>query len=461
MAIVSKTYRDGLDKVVNILQNKFYPRLLGFWDASAVYTMYPRVNKNYKNDQLKPFLSLDNKDYKETLYDDRVSVNSFFIGDDVSEWEYSNQQIRREVSIVFQANLDALYSNAERIDEAFNNDVLRVLKQPNGYIVGDIQIAEGVDQVYNDFSITSEFKEKLKLDDIGKRHVVKFTFEVIYDLNCEKRVVKACADVTSSFNGSGITSTPSGVNKAIIVQTNEAIPVQTGTIINDTASELRVEVPAGVLLDRIYLRPQPTGQTAIYQDYDDGWKVANSADTYNPPDQGYPMRLNPSNMWKVIYTNVFGHLWRITGTTGGYWDNILLGYYDVNGNSTTYALAFPNDYMIDHHTGLGWVNTTLTSKKFLNVGDNIFTQMNNYSNAGFNDYFVGNKNENDSITDIGRQWAFYNQPPFDNIGATNKWSSTSAAYSTTTAYSNRITGETTGTSKGTSQVTIPMRYHFT
>ena len=241
MAIVSKTYRDGLDKVVNILQNKFYPRLLGFWDASAVYTMYPRVNKNYKNDQLKPYLSLDNKDYKETLYDDRVSVNSFFIGDDVSEWEYSNQQIRREVSIVFQANLDALYSNAERIDEAFNNDVLRVLKQPNGYIVGDIQIAEGVDQVYSDFSITSEFKEKLKLDDIGKRHVVKFTFEVIYDLNCEKRVVKACADVTSSFNGSGITSTPSGGNKAIIVQTNEAIPVQTGTIINDTASELRVE----------------------------------------------------------------------------------------------------------------------------------------------------------------------------------------------------------------------------
>jgi hypothetical protein len=484
MAIVSKVNRDGIDIAIESIQQKMYPNLLGAWDASTVYTMYPRANKNYKQDNILPEISLDKKDYKDTLYDDKVFVNSFFLVNDDSVYDPKEKTATQNISLIFQADLVKLYGDSERVDEVFNADVLRVLdllKRRTSYLVGDITVTRGFDKVYSDLSFTSDFKEKIKYSDISHRHIVKFTFDIIYALSCAKTVTPVCSPVSIYENDILVENVPSGgeyryssacLNANVTVNSSAFntvasggtldVPVEyeNGTLIGTITGGI-VKIPNPVELDRVYIRPAPTGQTAIYEDYDDGWKVANSSDTYIPPSEGYLMRVDPSNMWKVTYNNIFGHLWRVTGATGGYWDNVLLDWFDVDGNSTTYALAFPNDYMIDHHTGLGWVNTSLTSKRFSTIGDNIFTQMNTYSNAGFSDYFVGNKNENDSITDIGRQWAFYNQPPFDNIGSTNKWSSTSVAYSATTAYSNRITGETTGTSKGSLQITVPMRYHFT
>ena len=53
-----------------------------------------------------------------------------------------------------------------------------------------------------------------------------------------------CEPVTMTFNGSGITSTPSGGTKAIIVQNDAGVPVQVGTPILDNVGNLTVEVPA-------------------------------------------------------------------------------------------------------------------------------------------------------------------------------------------------------------------------
>ena len=59
MAIVSKTNRDGVDVVIENLQQAFYPSLIGYWDVDAVYTSYPRANKNYREDNIIPEISLE------------------------------------------------------------------------------------------------------------------------------------------------------------------------------------------------------------------------------------------------------------------------------------------------------------------------------------------------------------------------------------------------------------------
>lgn len=41
MAIVSKTNRDGVDVVIESLQQRFYASLIAYWDINAVYQMYP------------------------------------------------------------------------------------------------------------------------------------------------------------------------------------------------------------------------------------------------------------------------------------------------------------------------------------------------------------------------------------------------------------------------------------
>ncbi len=93
------------------------------------------------------------------------------------------------------------------------------------------------------------------------------------------------------------------------------------------------------VIKRLYIRPLQTGQTNVYHIYDDGWKVANNADTYIPLSEGIPMFLQKNNIYKTIPDNIFNHKHRWTGKNGGYWDNTLNNWYDVNGVITTQVLA--------------------------------------------------------------------------------------------------------------------------
>ena len=272
----------------------------------------------------------------------------------------------------------------------------------------------------------------------------------------------------------GVTPPPSETCQAATLNINAVTPFD--TIVSGGSKTLEVRdtdndlvgfddsgvwrVPKGYTLERIYLRPPPTGAVDIYHALDDKAQIDDGVDTYVPPAFGIPMIIDPTNLWKVLPNNLWGHKWRICGDTGGYYDNILDGYYDVNGIATTYALAFPNDKLIDHSTGLEWINQALTKKSVSSATDSIYNQMDAYTNGGDSDYFVANARQLESIKDLGIQWSLYNQPPFNNVGAANKWSSTTAPYSSSTGYSGRITGETVGTSKATTQFTIPMAYRL-
>jgi len=211
MAIVSKTNRDGIDVVIENLQQKFYANLLGFWTSGVTYQMYPRANKNYKDDQLIPEVSIDEKDYSEVLTSDKFDITSFFLIDDERTFHDDTKRITQIVSIIFQADLVALYGLTERADEKFNMDILRVLKKDNFYITSaDIKFIEGIDKVYSELSLSGELKEQIKPTDMSSFHVLRCDFEVIYKPNCNIQLTPVCAGVSVSVDGAFSQVVPAG-----------------------------------------------------------------------------------------------------------------------------------------------------------------------------------------------------------------------------------------------------------
>lgn len=67
--------------------------------------------------------------------------------------------------------------------------------------------------------------------------------------------------------------------------------------------------------------------------------------SYYTGDDG-DLELGRGLTWFTLeHNNPFGHEYRFTGNTGGYTDGT--NYYDVDGSSSTYAAAFPDDECID------------------------------------------------------------------------------------------------------------------
>lgn len=204
MAIVSKTNRDGVDTVIEQLQQKFYAMLPGFWNSSAVYQSYPRANKNKKGDQTIPEISLDKKDYAEVLFNDKFDITSFFLVDNERTFKDEYKQIHHRISLIFQADLVALYGSTERMDETFNTHVLRVVTKESKYIFGDITMIEGVDDVYRDLTLSGDFKKQIDLTDLSNMHVLRCDFNIIYKPNCNV-VITPATPGTFVFQLNGVT----------------------------------------------------------------------------------------------------------------------------------------------------------------------------------------------------------------------------------------------------------------
>lgn len=244
MSVVSKIDRHGVDIVIENLQQSLFPRLIKFWDVNAEYTSYPRANKNKRDGDLLPEVSLNKNEYKEVFMDDNVAVNSFWLVNNTRPYGTNQRQFEHEVSLIFQADLVKLYGQTNRADEEFNMNVIAELEKPNPYMFEtDIEIIETVDLVYTDLTISPGMKDKIDLDDISSLHVVRFDFTVKYNIDCNiPTIPPVCLSVRETFNGDIISPIPSGGVKNIIVQTNDTVPVQIGTIITDTPSLLVIEI---------------------------------------------------------------------------------------------------------------------------------------------------------------------------------------------------------------------------
>lgn len=471
MAIVSKTNKDGVDIVIDAIQQRIHPQLLGFWVGAATYECYPRANKNYKADQIIPEISLDQKDYKEVLNDDKFSVTSFFLVDNERTYQDEWGQIKQEISIIFQCDLVELYGATERFDEQFNMDVLRVLKAESLYIVDDIEFTEGIDDVYSDLTITGPLKDNIKRTDISQFHVLKATFNVLYTDKCERTIAPVCLPCFETFNGASISNGTSGGTKDIIVQSDASGNPQVGVKITDTADDLVIEVPAaGGIPAVFYNRPYLT-QTISFDTNDEGFRRINGGNDHNDaiPDTATLQQIEPdfanSRPDFLRYFNVHGHKFQYTGILGGYFDPFDGNYYDKDGVLSDQATEFP---VVS--AGKWWVENHLNGSRMISdrsgsqtwtqamnspdtfVFDGVSTgwlnfikgeaiQLNSDSNQTFS-IFVGNPD---------RPFFVYTQP--------EQWTGTTRPNLTTMAYT--YLGATNGgTISGRTKTQSVQRWHF-
>jgi hypothetical protein len=284
-----------------------------------------------------------------------------------------------------------------------------------------------------------------------------------------------CADVAVSFNGVSVTSTPSGGVKSVIVQTDEATPVQTGTIVTDTDSSLVIEVPAPGAGDpaanqvngaaktdipaggskNFIIQDQNTnvvtvsevsdsatefvgsvnipssvtantthgGQNVSYLSGDDGDRFANG-------DFGTINLADLSDFYTLSNPNEWGHNKRITGDTGGYMDEATGNFFDVNGVSTTKALAFPNDIMRDYANRRRW----FFNRSGVRTWTDAVTLTQTDSKGGETGWFLPTKEEYDSLSSNSTLSPTFIDSRLFNWSAFNMWCSTTAKNNISAAF---------------------------
>ncbi len=422
MAIVSKTDRDGIDIVIEELQQSTFPKLLGFWDPLTTYTSFPRANKNLVDGSVVPQVSADQKDYEQVLTNDKVFINSFFLIDDVRNYDEELRQIKQNISIIFQADLKKLYGQTNRADEQFNMDVLRVFQKENVFIVGDIELTEGIDNVYSDLSITGKLKEIVDLHDMSQLHVLKLSFDVLYRPDCPPNIKLVCSPCSETFNGAAITPAASGGTKSIIVQNDLPSPVQVGVALIDTAGNLLISVPAGAGA-AVSTSPLSTGQENTFLPGDDGDRFLNG-------DYATVNVADISDFYTLVEDNEWGHKHRISSDNGGFMDEATGNFFDKDGIATTKALAFPNDIMRDYAWRRRWFLNRSGSRNW----DDSVTLAQTDSRGGEVGWFLPNRAEYESLSSENINSPTYIDSRLFNWSAFNMWCSTTRKTGTTSAH---------------------------
>lgn len=264
-------------------------------------------------------------------------------------------------------------------------------------------------------------------------------------------------DGINILNGSLIAGILAEGTKAITLKDTGGATVNPTVLVN-TKTNLDLEVAAGAT-ERIYIRAQDDGQTTIYNIYDSAWNKINRPDPYTPPVQGIPMLLDPNDHLLTIPNNIFGHRFKETGLTGGYHDHLTNDFKDVNGTVTTKDLAFPDNYVIDNHSGYGWINEEVApASLWADMLDDIEV----FSMAGFSDYHAPSSSELVQLVQWANPQNFQTRPTWASFGGIFLFTSTTHKALTLRAY----TIDTSSISNVRIKLTqgafgIAKRYHFT
>lgn len=151
---------------------------------------------------------------------------------------------------------------------------------------------------------------------------------------------------TASVASGGVLALPDSVINVNSVDVGDVVSVKTidvnvtdGTdpvtpdAVSLVGNTLTIEVPSGGG-GSVGATLMKTGQTTSYRTGDDGGLEAG----------------RDTDFFTLPSNNPFGNTNRFTGTSGGYYDGGTSNFKDVAGVVTTYALAFPDDIMIDWST---------------------------------------------------------------------------------------------------------------
>jgi hypothetical protein len=183
----------------------------------------------------------------------------------------------------------------------------------------------------------------------------------------------------SQINVNGVDAGDVVSVKTIDVNITDGTDPVTPDSVSLVGNTLTVEVPSGgvAMAGRELLK---TGQKNTYRTGDDG-------DLQEGRDV---------DEFILDYINPFGHSQRFTGTTGGYYDQSLLGYYDKDGVATTRLLAFPDEILIDWTTYNNVSGKTLGYAMGSFISNTLANVLSTYASAtygGFSNWRLSNLRE--------------------------------------------------------------------
>jgi Concanavalin A-like lectin/glucanases superfamily len=191
MTLILKNSPVGVDRAINTIQNALYTALVtnGTWNN---YESYPRAYRNESESGIVPELFTgDGNDYVDVYMDDQFTVTSFFLVDD--ETEISDDMFTSDISVIFQVNLNKLYTTAvHRFDEEFRNQIVNVFKGLDGSFSFN-SVTTSIDGVYAGLDT-----EKVRLTDTHPCHVVRFELSANYEHACDN--VFASTEVTCNIS---------------------------------------------------------------------------------------------------------------------------------------------------------------------------------------------------------------------------------------------------------------------
>jgi len=136
----------------------------------------------------------------------------------------------------------------------------------------------------------------------------------------------------------------------------------------------------------------------------------------NSGDDGDLEQGQGADFWNLDQDNPFGNTKILTGTSGGYYDEVAANYKDVNDNVTTKALAFPSDLVCNWRT-YDQVGATVLVYELTPQSGVAATVMQNapYTRNGWAGFYVCNFVQLLSIFNWGSINAFMCYPPFDFV----------------------------------------------
>lgn len=224
---------------------------------------------------------------------------------------------------------------------------------------------------------------------------VSFNLEVYDAGQCCTVVepINTCIAATNTLNGNQIDGTLIATNKNISI-VDDLGAIINPTILNDTKTNLDLEIVGGGSSDlKVYYNRPDIVNMPSYATYDEG-DLFNT--NYDPPflipnDGVYQQKDLSINEDYLFYNNVWGHKFRLTSLTGGYYDFNDGQYKDVNGNLSTFIDEFrlpsagvnnTDGLIVDHLTGLSHRSIRGGAANYLNSLSSIPGTV----YAGYSDY---------------------------------------------------------------------------
>lgn len=172
----------GVDAVIGKLAKDLFLELLnsaGWRD----YDSFPRIYLNKRGDDTIPEQYLGCGEYKEVLFNDTKTVNSFFMADEKAQYDDKEFIYTQDAAFIVQANLKKLYPKiTTRADEELINDVRKAIWSKRW----DMRLTKtitGVDNVYASLKLKADRKY---FDNIGSFCIARFNFTLKYYLAQKK-----------------------------------------------------------------------------------------------------------------------------------------------------------------------------------------------------------------------------------------------------------------------------------